>query len=724
MNLKNRMHPALLAILAMIAVALTLVAGKGSPAAGVAEASAPNVANSPLKAQSPNSVWSVPVPVLFSTGYDNRAMIAASPVNGAVTFLWGAAPSPDDGLVVEASNTVLNGPFTAELVDSNEPGLNEGVAAAADNLGRRHVVYWDWPRGGTLCDYYAIIGLDGHIQTDEQIPGSCDPSFPRKLAGLAIDNNNTAHIVLGRNGQNDSLRYWERTAAGTWPVQYEYVAQNCCPGDLSLAVSSQGVVMVAFKSTGIYGAGTDIYTVTRNGPDNWNVADDISANCCNDCPQISGAYLPSLIGDYTGGIRAVWSDGRCYPGGQTDIYYREWVPGTGWNNQPLVQVTYNSGISYWPDVAVDGSGEAHIAFSDDTSSPINYYRIFYVHGRGTSFSGVEIPFTPWDRNSSWQKESFIAYAAGYLHLAFSANRDDPNKNNYYSNRLVAAPPTPTPIATATPVPPRCTGQQFKDVCPGDYFYTATQHLVDAGIISGYNTSPPCLNNLWVPCFNPYSNATRAQIAKVVVLAADMPINTQGFPHFQDVSASNVFSTYVETAFNAGVIGGYPCGSVGEPCVPPGNRPYFRPNNLVTRGQITKMAAIAFGITDPPSGQTFQDVPPGSTFYTYTEQIADLGIINGYPCGGVLEPCIPPGNRPYYRPNNSVTRGQAVKILDGFRQLLAPTPTATMPSETATPIEATVTPTGVIETPTPEGTGTPTETPTTIPTATETPALRT
>jgi hypothetical protein len=184
-----------------------------------------------------------------------------------------------------------------------------------------------------------------------------------------------------------------------------------------------------------------------------------------------------------------------------------------------------------------------------------------------------------------------------------------------------------------------------------------------------------------------------------------------------VTASNVFSTYVETAYNGGVIGGYPCGGAGEPCVPPGNRPYFRPNNLVTRGQITKMAAIAFGITDPPSGQTFQDVPPGSTFYTYTEQIADLGIINGYPCGGVLEPCIPPTNRPYFRPNNSVTRGQAVKILDGFRQLVTATPTATIPAETTTPTEV------ATETPTPEQTGTPTQIPTTIPTATGTPALR-
>jgi hypothetical protein len=63
-----------------------------------------------------------------------------------------------------------------------------------------------------------------------------------------------------------------------------------------------------------------------------------------------------------------------------------------------------------------------------------------------------------------------------------------------------------------------------------------------------------------------------------------------------------------------------------------------------------------------SGQTFEDVPPGSTFYTETEQLFALGAINGYPCGNAGEPCVPPTNRPYFRPGNNVTRGQTTKIV--------------------------------------------------------------
>ena len=54
--------------------------------------------------------------------------------------------------------------------------------------------------------------------------------------------------------------------------------------------------------------------------------------------------------------------------------------------------------------------------------------------------------------------------------------------------------------------------------------------------------------------------------------------------------------------------------------------------------------------------------PGSTFYDFIERLASRGVMSGYPCGGVGEPCIPPDNRPYFRPNANATRGQTSKIV--------------------------------------------------------------
>jgi hypothetical protein len=71
---------------------------------------------------------------------------------------------------------------------------------------------------------------------------------------------------------------------------------------------------------------------------------------------------------------------------------------------------------------------------------------------------------------------------------------------------------------------------------------------------------------------------------------------------------------------------------------------------------------AAGFQEPVSGQTFEDVPPGSTFYDFIERLASRSIMGGYPCGGAGEPCVPPGNLPYFRPNNNATRGQTSKIV--------------------------------------------------------------
>ena len=43
----------------------------------------------------------------------------------------------------------------------------------------------------------------------------------------------------------------------------------------------------------------------------------------------------------------------------------------------------------------------------------------------------------------------------------------------------------------------------------------------------------------------------------------------------------------------GKMSGYACGSAGEPCVPPTNRPYFRSTNNATRAQTAKIVANTF-----------------------------------------------------------------------------------------------------------------------------------
>jgi hypothetical protein len=110
-----------------------------------------------------------------------------------------------------------------------------------------------------------------------------------------------------------------------------------------------------------------------------------------------------------------------------------------------------------------------------------------------------------------------------------------------------------------------------------------------------------------------------------------------------------------------IISGYTCGGRGEPCGD-GNKPYFRPGNALTRGQATKIMALAAAWSEPmpTTRQTFADVPPSNVFWLFVEQMAGRGIVSGYGCGGAGEPC-DPANRPYFRWGVNVTRGQLAKM---------------------------------------------------------------
>ena len=138
--------------------------------------------------------------------------------------------------------------------------------------------------------------------------------------------------------------------------------------------------------------------------------------------------------------------------------------------------------------------------------------------------------------------------------------------------------------------------------------------------------------------------------------------------FADVPASGAGSTFysfIRCMACRAIISGYPCGGANEPCNAQG-QPYFRPGVNVTRGQISKMVALAANLTGSTGEQRFEDVAPGSTFYDPIQQLASRGYISGYPCGSPTEPC-GADSRPYFRPGAYTTRGQLSKIVSESAQ---------------------------------------------------------
>ena len=235
--------------------------------------------------------------------------------------------------------------------------------------------------------------------------------------------------------------------------------------------------------------------------------------------------------------------------------------------------------------------------------------------------------------------------------------------------LCTATPTRTPTRTPThtptcgpvgPTPTHC-ALTFVDVPTSNPFYSFVRCLVCRQIISGYQCGGP-----GEPCpgqyFRPNATITRGQLAKIVASSANytnpIPSRQQSFA---DVPPSQPFWLWIERTYAYGVVNGYDCGGLGEPCDAIA-RPYFRPGANATRGQIAKIVVTAAGFLDPvPSNrQTFTDIPLSHPFWLFIERLSGRGIVSGYTCGGVGEPC-DPQNRPYFRAGANTTRGQLAKI---------------------------------------------------------------
>lgn len=238
--------------------------------------------------------------------------------------------------------------------------------------------------------------------------------------------------------------------------------------------------------------------------------------------------------------------------------------------------------------------------------------------------------------------------------------------------VTGTPPTATAIATLTPTTTRtgtaqATNTATRTATPSatpsrtataTSTSTATETANPTSTATATNTSTPTNTETATPTSTATSTSTLLPTQTTQATATSVPSSTPNPPtamptvcpiQFSDVAAGSDFYGFVRCLACRGVFGGYSDGT-------------FRPNNEITRGQLSKIVANAAGFNDRVAGQRFEDVAPTNTFYLYIERMAGRGIIGGYPCGGAGEPCSAT-NRPYFRPNADATRGQIAKIVD-------------------------------------------------------------
>jgi S-layer homology domain len=123
-------------------------------------------------------------------------------------------------------------------------------------------------------------------------------------------------------------------------------------------------------------------------------------------------------------------------------------------------------------------------------------------------------------------------------------------------------------------------------------------------------------------FCPAGNITRKEMSKFLLLArngANFVPPACPTPTFTDVPCSHPYATWIYEMARLGITSG---------CAPN----LFCPEGTVTRNQMAVFLLVAAGVSPPPCPPaTFADVPSGSSFCPWVNEIAARGITAG--CGG-------------------------------------------------------------------------------------------
>ena len=342
--------------------------------------------------------------------------------------------------------------------------------------------------------------------------------------------------------------------------------------------------------------------------------------------------------------------------------------GLAWTSQAVPKPPY-ADMSLLSDVAALAEDDVWAAGTSNGGKSIQDEQAYAVHWDGAEW---ELLPTHRPQNEQSNLNSIAAVRGVPGEIWMVGDRDTATAPETLALRFsrsceaatatpTASPsPSPTHTSTATRTPTiTATAMSTSTATPED----TTTATASANGTTGTPTAP---TNTATPVVTPLveqstgTPTTPTATATTAATHAATATTTVCGLQFADLPPGSTFQPFALCLACKGILSGYDCGGQGEPCNEQ-NSPYFRPGKLVTRGQVAKIVANALGLAGEPGEQLFEDVPPGSTFYSYVNRLASLGVMGGYPCGTAGEPCHE-GNLPYFRPDANATRGQIAKIV--------------------------------------------------------------
>jgi hypothetical protein len=235
---------------------------------------------------------------------------------------------------------------------------------AVDSSQTIHVVWQDITPGNNQLLYKRSTDEGSTWSAAQRLTWTSGQSYDPVIA---IDPSDTIHIAWVNDAPGKGEIYYKRSTDGglNWGAAKRLSWTSGLSEFPAMAVDSSGALQVVW-----YDHTPDNMEVyhkkSTNGGLNWSASQRITWT-------EGDSYHPVIAADTGGGLHVVWYDEAP---GYSDIYYKNSADGGGsWS--PAQRVTWTSGLSRYPALAIDSGGSIHVVWEDDT--PGNG-EIYYIKG--------------------------------------------------------------------------------------------------------------------------------------------------------------------------------------------------------------------------------------------------------------------------------------------------------------------------------------------------------
>ncbi len=324
---------------------------------------------------------------------------------------------------------------TTEVVSTESTDDSRSPTIVVDGSGNVHIAWrdeTDYHGSGDDDDIFykrwnaaTATWTTTEVVSTESTDRSRDPT-------IAVDGSRNVHIAwqdetdYSGSGTDIDIFYKRWNAAtATWTMTEVVSTASYNNSKIpTIAADGSGNVHIAWQDeTNYSGSGTDkdiFYKRWNAATATWTTTEVVST-------ESIGAYDTTIAADGSGNVHIVWWDYTNYggSGGDGDIFYKRWNATTAtWTTTEVVS-TESTGYSCDPTIAMDGSGNVHIAWEDYTnySSSGTDLDIFYKRWNAASVTWTTTEVVSTESTDNSGDPTIAADGSGNVHIAWE---DDTN----------------------------------------------------------------------------------------------------------------------------------------------------------------------------------------------------------------------------------------------------------------------------------------------------------